>query len=716
MDFSRSGLKLRSGAGTFKKIFREDAMVRAVKSLAVLALWMIGCMWPGGVGAENRVLTIRHWVAPDHTRVVIDCSDDAVYTVEKEERKIAINLEDTSLPLHIPGESALNKPGLERMTLLPRGTTGVRVELVLPAQAQTTVFKLKPFEDKPYRVVIDIVRPEITKKESEAREQVKITRKDRIVVIDPGHGGEAVGAVGKAGTMEKDVVLSISRKLRDLLNARPGYRAFLTRDGDYYVPFSKRLQIAREYGADLFVSVHADAARNRAAMGSSVYCLSTGGAVSAAAKILARSENLADIVGGVSNGEGKDASDPIILNMFQTHAINQSKTFGDTLLKNISGVGRLKFTTVQEAPFYVLKLPEIPSVLIETAYISNPTEEKLLRTDRFQSRMAEGIVRSVVKFLPPLPAVPVFVAGGKGGGTKPSVKMPAADAQSRTAEKTPPEAVREPQETAGGQTLDAVLAGMASGASAPDAKARTAEASAPVAAGESREAAKAKTPEPVSADTAAAERQPEATVRPPAEAVKQPREAGKAKKAEPASTGAPAREIKTAQKTPGAVGGQKAERVDPAASRPEGKNSGKAKAEKAPSGPEKTFPYRVRYGESLDRIARRYGTTVGALVTLNQLKPNAPLYVGRLLKIPGEPPSATVKGEGVKNGKAAARKPQPVAKPERPSYRVKKGDTLETIARKHGTTVDVLAELNGLKPAARLFVDRKLLLPGGASL
>jgi N-acetylmuramoyl-L-alanine amidase len=233
-----------------------------------------------------------------------------------------------------------------------------------------------------------------------------------------GHGGDAPGAVGKQGTYEKNVVLAISKKLRDILNGKEGYRAFLTRDDDYYPSFKKRIMIAREYGADLFMSIHADAAKNQEANGSSVYCISTGAASSEAAKILAGNENLADIVGGVPNGEGGDASDPIILDMFQTHTINRSKTFGGVLLKELRGTNRLKFMTVQEAPFRVLRLPEIPSVLVETAYISNEKEEKLLKSGRFQARMAEGMARSVLAFLPPPTALAVNVSAGKNGETR----------------------------------------------------------------------------------------------------------------------------------------------------------------------------------------------------------------------------------------------------------------------------------------------------------
>jgi N-acetylmuramoyl-L-alanine amidase len=393
-------------------------MPRAGKLFVILVIWIFGSGWPSCALALNQILNIRHWVAPDHTRVVIDMTEDVLFTVEKGARMLAIDLDETSLPSRLPGIAIVNKPGVERVVLSTPHRSGVRVELFLPDSVQTTVFKLKMFQDKPYRIVVDLVLPDVAKQESEARERIKVTHKAQVVVIDPGHGGDAPGAVGKRGTFEKNVVLAIAKKLRDILNNKQGYRAFLTRDGDYYVSFNKRLMIAREYGADLFVSIHADAARNREASGSSVYCLSTGAASSEAAKILARNENLADVVGGVPNAEGSDASDPIILDMFQTHTINQSRNFGGVLLKELGVANHLKFATVQEAPFLVLKLPEVPSILVETAYISNAKEENLLRSDRFQARIAEGVARSVVEFLPPIAPANVTVPAGKNGEPK----------------------------------------------------------------------------------------------------------------------------------------------------------------------------------------------------------------------------------------------------------------------------------------------------------
>ncbi len=558
-------------------------MSRTLKCFMILAVWLFGSAWPPSALALNQILNIRHWVAPDHTRVVIDTTDDCRFTVEKGERKIVVDLDETAFPSRIPHLLLLNKPGVEGIAVSPQAHSGVRVELLLPPQVQTTVFKLKKFQDQPYRIVIDIVLPDVARLESESRGHVKTTRKDRIVVIDPGHGGEAVGAVGKRGAFEKDVVLSISRKLRKTLNGRSGYRAFLTRDGDYYVSFKKRLMIAREYGADIFISIHADAAKNRTAGGSSVYCISTGGASSEAAKILARNENLADVLGGVPNGEGGEASDPIILDLFQTHAINRSRTFGGGLLRHLEEENHLKFVTVQEAPFLVLKLPDIPSVLIETAYISNPKEEKLLKSDRFQTRIAESIARSIIEFLPPVPPADVS-ASGESDEEKKRDDQGSGDVGVTK---------REGSRTAGG------VSALRDGTPAP------------VKAGE---------PPPIQA---------------------------------------------------------------------------------------KGSQYRVKKGDTLERIARKSGTSVAILLKLNRMKPRDPLTVNRVLKIPGKYEDTVEEKRPINNGNRS-----PVKKAGQVIYRVKRGDTLATIARRHGTTVRLLAELNHLKPADSLFVDRKLILSG----
>ena len=575
-------------------------MSRNLKCFMILT-WIFGSFWPSCALATNQIMGIRHWVAPDHTRVVIDTVDEAIFSVEKGERKLIIDLEDTSFPDLIPQPILLNKPGLEGVAISTLAPSGVRVELSLPAQVQTTVFKLNPFQDKPYRIVIDIVLPGVAKQESEARERVKITRKNRIVVIDPGHGGEAVGAVG----------------------------------------------------ADLCVSIHADAARNRTAGGTSVYCLSMGGASSEAAKILARNENLADSVGGVPNGEGGEDSDPIILDMFQTNTINRSKTFGVSLLQHLKGENHLKFTTVQEAPFLVLKLPEVPSVLIETAYISNAREEKLLKSPRFQMRMAEAVANSITKFLPPLPPVAVSVAVGKE-------EKPKQKEQDKT---TQVEAI--------GEIIAAKGEGVSRAADAdpPDKKNALPP---PVKTGESPPFAKKN------------------ALPPPVRTEESPPVAKKNGLPPPA---------RTEESTPVA------------------KKNGlpaPAKAGESPSVREKAAFYRVQKGDTLEKIARKHSTSVGILLSLNHMKLRDPLYVHRLLKIADA--SAEKKGnQGVK-APISEGKGLPAEKSKKVIYRVKKGDTLAVIAKKHGTTVAVLVKLNRLKPAAPLYVDRKLVVSENPAL
>jgi N-acetylmuramoyl-L-alanine amidase len=354
------------------------------------------------------ILNIRRWTAPDHTRVVIDTSEKARYTTTEENNRLFIDLLNTSLPTTIPHQYILDKPAVKKILLIPLSDEKVRIEIWLSENVKTKVFTLGKILNKPHRVVIDVLLPEIEKRESEERKQVKIQEKiqekRKIIVIDPGHGGEDPGAIGHRGTKEKDVVLKISKQMRNVLR-RKGYQAYLTREGDYYVSFKKRLKIAREYGADLLVSIHTDAHRNRGARGASVYCFSTGGASNEAARILARNENLSDVIAGVANGQNNGESDPITLNMLQTETINQSKSFGGSMLQDLKKVNRIKYSKVHEAPFRVLKLPDIPSILIEVAYISNPREELLLCQSSFRKDLAWALVSSVDELLPLPPSI-----------------------------------------------------------------------------------------------------------------------------------------------------------------------------------------------------------------------------------------------------------------------------------------------------------------------
>lgn len=237
------------------------------------------------------------------------------------------------------------------------------------------------------------------------------TQTDRIIIValDPGHGGEDPGAIGPAGTREKDVVLRVAHMLRDRINATTvggnPMRAYLTRDGDYFVPLGTRVQKARRVQADLFVSIHADAFTVPTARGASVFALSQGGASSTAARWLANKENQADLVGGI-NVQSKDRQvQRALLDMSTTAQINDSLKLGTVLLGEIGNVGRLHKPRVEQAGFAVLKAPDIPSVLVETAFISNPEEEQRLRSSTYQEKLADALMRGIVRYFaknPPL--------------------------------------------------------------------------------------------------------------------------------------------------------------------------------------------------------------------------------------------------------------------------------------------------------------------------
>jgi N-acetylmuramoyl-L-alanine amidase len=230
---------------------------------------------------------------------------------------------------------------------------------------------------------------------------------DRLVTItlDPGHGGEDPGAIGRGGSYEKNVTLAVARRLKARIEAEPNMRVVLTRDSDYFVPLHARVQKARRIQSDLFVSIHADAFVRPDANGSSVFVLSESGASSSAARYLAQKENAADLIGGVNI----DVKDPVLartlLDLSQTATINDSLKLGKAVLGEIGGINRLHKATVEQAGFAVLKAPDIPSILIETAFISNPEEEKRLNDDAYQDKLAEAILSGIRKYLaknPPL--------------------------------------------------------------------------------------------------------------------------------------------------------------------------------------------------------------------------------------------------------------------------------------------------------------------------
>jgi len=230
------------------------------------------------------------------------------------------------------------------------------------------------------------------------------TARTRLVAIDPGHGGEDPGAIGPGGTREKDVALQIARRLKARIDAQPGLRAYLTRDGDYFVPLHVRVQKARRVKADLFVSIHADAWVKPSARGASVFALSERGATSTAARWLADKENAADLIGGINLGSQNKQVAQVLLDLSTTAQINDSLKIGGQVLNQLKTVNRLHKPQVEQAGFAVLKAPDIPSILVETAFISNPEEEKLLKTPAHQERLAAAMLAGIQRYLAAWPA------------------------------------------------------------------------------------------------------------------------------------------------------------------------------------------------------------------------------------------------------------------------------------------------------------------------
>jgi len=299
-------------------------------------------------------------------------------------------------------ELAVGDQVVRKIKIEPEAREGARISLFLVKPGGLNVFLLKPFEDKPDRLVIDVSRPGLEEKE---REQRQITRelkarKKRIVVIDAGHGGDDPGAIGPRKTMEKDIVLALAQNLQKTLDATGEIRAFLTRRGDYFVPLNDRVKMAEEYGADLFISLHANGSRSRQTRGTSIYCLSLKGASDKATQVLAQKENESDMLGGTSRVPVRKDLDTILLDLEQTHAINESLHLGGLALSEMGKVNHIQFSQPRQAGFAVLKAPEFPSILIETAYITHPNEEMLLRRKNFQDRLCQAIATAVRKYLP----------------------------------------------------------------------------------------------------------------------------------------------------------------------------------------------------------------------------------------------------------------------------------------------------------------------------
>ncbi|OZB06243.1 MAG: N-acetylmuramoyl-L-alanine amidase, partial [Marinobacter sp. 34-60-7] len=370
--------------------------------------------------AATRVDGIRIWPAPDHTRLVLDTAgpvDHNVFALSGPSR-LVIDLKDTALKADFDAVELSGSP-IQRIRSAPRNGNDLRVVLDLKSDIKPRSFVLEPNQQYGHRLVIDLIDEKGTRVErasSPTITQDQQGKRDIIVVVDAGHGGEDPGAIGPRGTREKDVVLKMAKTLTDLINKQPGFTAKMTRTGDYYIGLRNRTILARKYNADLFVSVHADAFRTPQPRGASVFALSERGATSETARWLAQSENRSDLIGG-AGGVSLDGRDDmlagVLLDLSMTASINASLGVGSSVLGQLGSVAKLHKPGVEQAAFAVLKSPDIPSILVEAGFISNPIEEKNLATQWYRDKLANAIMDGIHAYFQKTPPPGTLLAWQK---------------------------------------------------------------------------------------------------------------------------------------------------------------------------------------------------------------------------------------------------------------------------------------------------------------
>ncbi len=407
---------------------RRDALRYAAASLTLLVT-------PAARGASilqaPTLLAVRVWPASDYTRVTLEYKTSLIQSLKfshlllKDPDRLVLDLEDVefnSVLQSLPGKIRDNDPQI-RLIRAGRFKPGVvRLVIELKGEVKPQVFSLKPVGEYGHRLVLDLYPAEppdpllaLLEKHggndpfgrAEHKTQPSAPAVDRLitVVIDPGHGGEDPGAVGRAGSLEKNVTLAIARRIKAKIDAEPNMRALLTRDGDYFIPLGQRVAKARRVNADLFISVHADAFVKPTARGSSVFVLSENGASSSAARWLANKENAADLIGGVNLGVRDPHLARTLLDLSQTATLNDSLKLAKAVLGEIGDINTLHTGHIEKASFAVLKAPDIPSILVETAFISNPEEEKRLTDEAYQDKMADALLTGMRRYFaqnPPL--------------------------------------------------------------------------------------------------------------------------------------------------------------------------------------------------------------------------------------------------------------------------------------------------------------------------
>ena len=409
-----------------------------MKKLLLLFGVLFYCLLSESAAAEVTVNGVRSWTAPERTRLVFDLSEPVKYKITQDSNSSLLKLKifRSRLNAQIP---AFNKHKvISSIATNPLNTKSVEIQFKLRRAVKVKSFQLDPGGRYGYRLVLDLYvnerhdKPTVAKKQTRksSRKQTlaakvskqitqkkqpkvvkqappapqqqqaskKVRGRDIVIAIDAGHGGEDSGAMGGNGTFEKDVVLQIANKLKELLDGEGGMRGVLVRKSDYYISLRKRMEIAREYHADFFVSIHADAFHDQSARGSSVYVLSNKGASSEAAYWLAKRENQADLVGGVSLDDKDEVLASVLLDLSQAVSRQVSHEVAQMTIRDLRKAGIVHFSEVQKADFAVLKSPDIPSMLVEVAFISNAMEEEKLRDQAQQKEYAEAILAGIRRY------------------------------------------------------------------------------------------------------------------------------------------------------------------------------------------------------------------------------------------------------------------------------------------------------------------------------
>lgn len=403
-----------------------------IKRAAALLLVATGMLFCGLLQAAE-IKNVRLWRAPDNTRLVFDLTgpaDHKLFTLSNPER-LVIDISGASFSASTSGLALQDTP-LTGVRSAPRDGSDLRVVLDLSREVKPKSFSLPPNQQYGHRLVVDLYDHEpqsslpATAEPSASplpqrptRSVAEAGQRDIVIALDAGHGGEDPGAIGPNKTQEKHVVLAIARELKTMIDAEPGFKAELVRTGDYFIPLRKRTEIARKHSADLFVSIHADAFTRPSAFGASVFALSHGGATSETARLLADRENRSDLIGGVG-GVSLDNKDQVLasvlLDLSMTATLSASLDVGQQVLSSIGRITPLHKRRVEQAGFMVLKSPDIPSILVETGFISNPGEAQKLVTRSHQQALARAMHSGIKAYFHRNPPPGTRIAALKSNG------------------------------------------------------------------------------------------------------------------------------------------------------------------------------------------------------------------------------------------------------------------------------------------------------------